>query len=925
MRIEFHPFSGGLWVAGSRVVTPKGAMRRYRGASPVPTMTWRTRAGLENLRADTGVGTPHSVTRYGTNRYVGTGTVINGFGIAGGSAVLAVGLNGDRLTFVQMPIDVTDDYLFVAGGGRLFKVPPAGASTNWGIVAPTNFAFQSIGEAAKVIDSMEVAADWIPTGAVIRVNDTVIKEEGTASMKMSAQLPTHSGSLIRQLATADDLMLLPEIVLSTRPFQVSSIHDYVAFWLRIDKPGNLEFIQIDFDCDDGSFNSDVLSRLFIPEAMSATQSTEQQNLPSSQSVTVIEGFIRDSAGRIVAGVPDKGFLHSIKGAWRVAAEADPMFFITTGGGGAITVLRNASSGGPLVSTKALPVTNGRQIIPANEDTWTRLLVPKSSFTRSGLKDAADWNTIKAIRISMKANSGGGVNVWIDDLKLIGGYGLEGAYQYKMTYRNSATGTRSNSNPDPVTIPAIIDTGGRKDDIVRRNTVRIGGFPPPTDPQVDQLEFWRTVGNGAAFFRLDRISPMETSYDDVTADYFELGRHHNYPASGTITAPGTTTATMTDISMWDLIEVDGVITASGEQRTVIDKPSSGVVTLELAATWSAVSYKFENSVKILDTEELPLDNIPPAGTYNDAEGPHEGRMWWCRDSAVGAGHRLYYSPAGRPEAVQGFIELTHPTDTTQKVVRWNASLYCLTLSRLFQIFGETEPFQFKQIGSCPGTRRPFTVVPTPLGIFYQSYDGVRLFNGQDASLVGFEALGPLFRGETAEDIPPFDGVVACYARNEYIISDGVSTTLALNTTNGTWRNLGFVATALSYDAERDEILATLPTGRLVNVEKAGQLTDFDEPIEFEWETSAMITESDRVGLVQRLYVEANCNDQVLSPTLILDNAVIELPDFTGPNGIRQFEFSVNRTGRVVGLRIAGAATKQVEVMRVAAQVRYSGEA
>lgn len=154
--------------------------------------------------------------------------------------------------------------------------------------------------------------------------------------------------------------------------------------------------------------------------------------------------------------------------------------------------------------------------------------------------------------------------------------------------------------------------------------------------------------------------------------------------------------------------------------------------------------------LISSIQLEFDNDRPTDSWDDCEAMYAGRMWWCRSPLDGERGRVFYSPAGRAEAVESWIDVSSDDDPTQKVIAWNGALYCFTSSTLYQIIG-TGPFTFRKVFGVPGTLWPLTVKGTPYGIAYLAHDGVRLFNGAASKLIAPEACGLIFKQETLEGV------------------------------------------------------------------------------------------------------------------------------------------------------------------------------
>jgi len=232
-------------------------------------------------------------------------------------------------------------------------------------------------------------------------------------------------------------------------------------------------------------------------------------------------------------------------------------------------------------------------------------------------------------------------------------------------------------------------------------------------------------------------------------------------------------------------------------------------------------------------ELPTDNIQPFGYFDDCYGPWNASMFWITRTQEGERGRVYYSPVGRAEAVQGFIEVTSDSDGLQKLVVYAGNLYVFSSSGLFQIYG-TNPYYSREIPGVAGTNRPGTVVVTPFGIVYESPEGIRLFNGgAQSQLIAYDAIKPIFRGRAEGNLTSFSGLTACFARGEYMICTGTQA-IAVDMQSGRWRDLGFAIDCIAYDPVNDVIGAAVTTA-LYDFEKEGTYKDDSTAISIDIQT------------------------------------------------------------------------------------------
>lgn len=422
-----------------------------------------------------------------------------------------------------------------------------------------------------------------------------------------------------------------------------------------------------------------------------------------------------------------------------------------------------------------------------------------------------WGIVKPASTTSAADDGAGTMA-------------AGVYQYKITFLNTISGHRSNGNDTA----ASVTIGGSR-------SVALTVIPTSSDSQVNAREIWRTVADGAVFFRLAQINDNSTTtYDD------------------------------------DDVDVN------------------------------------------LESTELPTDNDPPDDTYEWAAGPFDARMWWAGNTASGTGGRLYFSPVGRPESVEGFLEASNTDDPTQAVVIWNG-LWVFTEKTIKRVVSTlARPIET----GAPGTRKPFTIQATPFGIMYEADDGLRLFDGRTSRLVGLDAIGTLFQGAAAENLTAMDGVVSGFAREEYLISDE-SQTLALNARLGTWRDLGLGIKAFHFEADTDELQVSF-SGKVFLFEDEGVLTDDGTAISFIVEPPSLAIGKTSPGLLQRLVFDIDTNDQSLTPTLLLDGTTVTLADII-TSGRATVEFPVLQDGRLVGVRLTGSLTKKVTIYDIVAEV------
>lgn len=619
-RYRWRLFAGGFFGAGSRDAMPDMMLRRATGVSDVWSSVLASRRGstvIAELDA-------HSGARFNGDRYQGQGTE---YFRNGGGAPIRTGLDGTKLTHVraQPTLDV-EDYLFVAGGGALFKVSPDGVASQWGITPPEDGFIAAVTALSTVaIDAMETAASWTGVGAAL-ADEATIKQEGTNSMRVTVAAST-TGT-----ATKSITVNLAQYS-ATAP---SADEDFIHLWFRVDHPENLDKIMLDFSLGGTTFATDYYSRTVV---MSSGQLSDAQL--SQQSV----------------GLGSQPLINTIRAGATDTAYADTYVF-------------GANVAEAQQSTR-LQEAVGQTTFPNALNQWTRLRLPKSTFQRSGVA-ALTWADVQAAKLTFQTNAGtGGIVAYVDDFKLAGAVGMQGTYKYHITYRNSVTGTRSNSNPSAVMVENVM-----------RQAVALSRLPVSTDPQVDEVEVWRTVGNGVLFFKIGDVTNGVTTFTDSVADAATLDSRADAP--------------------------------------------------------------------LMEDTELPLDNIRPTDSWDDAAGPHLGSMLWARSPIPGEKGFVFISPPGRTEAVRDRLAVSSDDDPVLKVWIFNGAAYAVTPTSWYQLVGQG-PFVPRKVYGVPGTPWPLSLANTPKGVVYVALDGPRLFDGVGSTLLWPAAVAGLFREGAVENV------------------------------------------------------------------------------------------------------------------------------------------------------------------------------
>jgi hypothetical protein len=423
----------------------------------------------------------------------------------------------------------------------------------------------------------------------------------------------------------------------------------------------------------------------------------------------------------------------------------------------------------------------------------------------------------------------------------------------------------------------------------------------------------TIGNSGSITYLDGKIDEFAVYkgEALYVDDFTV------PASVTPTSESITTAGNNSISLSNIeTPEDSQVDLVEIWRTV----ASGGIYFR-AGTVAAGTATYTDSVADEDLEslELPTDNLKPYSWFDDVVYNNASAFWITR-TQEGEKGRVYYSPIGRCEAVEGFINIASDEDGCQKLFTYMGQLGVLTKRGAYQILGQN-PYTARKFSGVPGTTAPHTAIMTPYGLFYEAADGVRSLRGTLAELVATEAVARIYRGESAAGLTSFFGIVATYTRNEYIVSD-TEQTLAVNVKSGAWRDLGVGCNALYYDPINDVIGAVI-LDDLLDFEKEGELLDYDTNIPISWEPPSVKLNKDQKVLLKHVHIDIDTSSEQITVTLLLDNDTVALGK-CATSSRDTVTFNVMRMGQIVGVRLTGDIDEVVELYGIAYEIEDKEE-
>lgn len=866
-------FSGRLFLGAERDSMPRNALRRCNGSSPEPSPVVRSRFGSSTRYQVPGI--------YAITRYVGTHYLHDGGRLWQGSSLVATGFGPGLPLFLEAPPAIgLQPYLFVCGANKNVKINPLGAVTNWGIEPPTHAPQLALGpQDSTIIDSFasNPAGSWAPVGCGV-ANET-------ASLKISP-----SGgpwSVIRTFGT-------PQNYATYSNGDISLQSDLIQITINFENPSDIVWVQLAFDVNLGDFAADYYTATF-----NVVGPTNDQNVVS-----------------------------------------------------------------PIITTIAAPFQ------------WLPYAVAKSQFTRVGTDTAKDWSTVKAIRFQ-----GGNLlttstpPVHITNLQQYGGFGLGAGpaaipggggvkRSYLVTFGNSVTGNDSN----PCDVPATISG-------ITLQPVLLNNIATSSDIQVGNRKLWMSENDGP-YSLLDTINDNSTTtYTDRVASapspivltpwtrlvsvpagqyvdggngylfrvmtagvtggavpnwnipnavwtvrgVFEVGdiilpdtayRYQTTPIAFQCSTAGVTGPTEPN---WGLATVaDPDIT----DHTVVWQRLGTLTTTDNSVTWLCIGL---NSLPVVQNQVVQYDNTVFPKTIGDAIF-FGGSMFATRDSARDCGTFVYISTPGKAEGYANILSVgTNEEDVPQKLIDWDEQIYVMTTRYIYPLTGTPPNMGVGDlVVGAEGTTNPFTVVQTPYGIAYNGISGIRLFNNVSNDYLGYEAMAPIFNDRQVENVPLFDPIVAAHCRTEMMFSD-YRNVFAYSFESQTWRTLlGVRVNAMYYHDEEDIIHFALPD-RVVDWEPAGRFDDDGAPIAIEWQSASDLRDVTQQSMSKRLWLDIDCANQVLTPTLCLDQAEIAMPAITNAQRGR-IVIPFQQPGQIYAVRLTGNVLARVSWYGISGEMR-----
>lgn len=254
-----------------------------------------------------------------------------------------------------------------------------------------------------VIDDMEDASGWTASGLAV-ADDAVNKKVGTNSMKL-----TVSAANTIEYATKTIAVDLTQYADET----ASDDEDLIAMWIYVTDPSKYNYLQIVFDINTGDFENDMFIKTIPAATISYNSETNE-----------------DFSETYVDPVTDNIDWDSLFETWNNTFSPNANVKSLT-----LTDRNEFDQNylGKVSATRLLKKKQSFKQLGADlgQASWTQVKIRKNEFLRHGSDDSKGWADVAAVKI-VALTTDTGIDISVDDLKLIGGGKLE-ADRYKVSY------------------------------------------------------------------------------------------------------------------------------------------------------------------------------------------------------------------------------------------------------------------------------------------------------------------------------------------------------------------------------------------------------------------------------------------------------------------------------------------------------------
>jgi hypothetical protein len=915
---KFRNFGGGLHLGGGADEIPASHVRRNRGIHPLSDKLFKSRNGSTQLHALNNV---HSLIYYKDTWYSAASTLFYKE-----ATQIKSGLSGDRLSFVKMPPTAgIEDHLFCAGGDELFKVGDA---------------YYSSGTELITNGDMDLDANWANYGTPsTNERSTARTFQGTYSRKFTVDAANEG---IQGDAFTNDAIKWYTVTAYVNPDDETDVRVRIragddSGWaynilhesLTQDAWNQITFTYqetaggagayIVFEGDDATAGDWWIDEVSVQEG---TTVTNWGTVPPSDAPAIATGgagvltgtykyaatFRNSITGSrsdpIYTDDPDLSLLLHCDGADAATTFTDNGYFTHT-----VTAVANAqldtaqkkfgTAAGLFDGTgDYISVPMHRSLSPDGEpfiiECWLRF----PDVTTSKLHGI--FSSIEATGARMRAwisISGGNATIVWD-------YFDGSIYQFTIQVSNYGI------TVDTWYHYAFVRGWGGDNSalVIAKDGTGIGS------------DYY---GGNISLTAEMRFGNVSSNYLNGWMDEIRMMRGRS-PYISTFTVPSVAYSSGSVAPVSEEVDLSAIPSSDDRQvdqlelwRTV----AGGSDYFRLIALADGTATYTDNTPDVdLETIALPTDNTKPYSWFDDCIGPYNASVFWLARSQEGERGRLYYSPIGRTEAMQGFIEVCGDDEPLQKGVVWKGYIYLFGEGGIYQVYG-TNPYYSRKIDPV-GTTKPHTVAVTPHGICYEAEDGPRIFDGNRSQILKPDAVDLVFRGEAVENLTSFSGVVASFGRGEYTLSDE-SQTLSYHFAKGRWRDVGLGFKSLHYAKDADILGGGTAADGIYDIENEGDVQDNSTDIAIAWETEHHRIGGDAGGIVQFIHVDVDASSETLTVYLVHDGTATSLGT-TATSSRGRATFQANRFCREFGVRITGSIGAAVNVYGIEADIYISME-
>lgn len=898
----------------------------------------------------------------GANLYRRTGDTPGAYATINGSNALS----GNRFSMTKYrPARSAFPYIFFADQDQMLKDNGAlGTAQRWGIFRPTippalevqaasktdielfeddtalnfdgNFGTVStpnrvntdldgaLSGAPGIIEATPTAMTDILVGSVLKIDtgggneeDVVVISRTAATFTANfvnnhADAETVINKSVKATAAADataNVDKTTSIDLSLVGSSDAEDDDEINLYIKVDDPLNVEEIRLIFDVGGGTFDEDYFLKAMNPATI---QPFISGNIFADRMFS--DRMFDRASGRIDF---DRSGRENLDGPIRREVLDELIDDLSPDDDAFLGGLRGAT-------------------LLMGKNRWSRITIKRSEFLKIGLAGTAgfDWEDVGAWRISVKTRNSA-VVMEFDDLYLTGGAGPDVfggvPYDYRYTYYNINTGAESDPSQ------TLIDSSFVSP---RRHPVKIIWTASPDTDQVTHVRVYRRGGTLSDAWRqvaeipVGTLTTTDTLPDRLISLLHQLEIDNGPPVESTLPSPvDTTLGTAVSAGASTAVTPGSMTDIFADQIITIDEGENEETVIIQSITGSTFTAYFQ--IAHGTTARVRADTRSGRALNLAAQGYE--RMWLAGDPDNP--HFLYYSKKQNPESFppQNFIEVGTPDDPIMAVINYRSQIFVFTLSTVHRVVspGATVPVPAKT-STKHGLFASFGWVEAEGVIWYQSYDGVYRFNGDNSDymsepvewLFNQQNLGPVL----AMNLTQISDTLYSYDQNEvfisYVDTGGNRRRLMWDTTYNRFRNDDVPATAMLFETDSFELVIARDNGMIYR-DRTG---DFDgagfsasvQQIDPYTAILQMVSDDHGVRKADKIYneltIDIDTKNVAVTVDLLFDNGttVVNLGTVTTANRQRvnfNIGSGLGQTSENVALRLTAIVDAANEVITV----------